>query len=70
MAVGLNMAAIALRVLQQQCLDRRIPDEDTLKREVAAWEHQRKAEQAAIDWRFSVTDARKKLARLSPSLPA
>ena len=66
----LNMAAIALRVLQQQCLDRRIPDADTLKREIAAWEHQRNAEQATIDWRFSVTDARKKLARLYPSLPA
>lgn len=65
----LNMAAIALRVLQQQCLDRRLPDEDTLRREIAAWEHQRNAEQATIDWRFSVTDARKKLERLYPSLP-
>ena len=67
---GLHMAAIALRVLLQQCLDRRIPDADTLKREMAAWEHQRNAAQAPIDWRFSVTDARKKLERLSPSLPA
>jgi hypothetical protein len=66
----LNMAEIELSVLQQQCLDRRIPDEDTLKREIAAWEHQRNAEQATIDWRFSVTDARKKLERLYPSLPA
>ena len=65
-----HMAAIALRVLQQQCLDRRLPDEDTLKREIAAWEHQRNAAQAPIDWRFSVTEARKKLERLSPSLPA
>jgi len=66
----LNMAEIELSVLQQQCLDRRIPDEDTLKHEIAAWEHQRNAAQATIDWRFSVTDARKKLARLYPSLPA
>jgi len=66
----LNMAEIELSVLQQQCLDRRIPDEDTLKSEIAAWEHQRNAEQATIDWRFSGTDARKKLARLYPSLPA
>jgi hypothetical protein len=66
----LNMAAIELRVLQQQCLDRRLPDDDTLKRASAAWEHQRNAEQATIDWRFSVTDARKKLERLYPSLPA
>src|SRR5262249_9039713 len=59
-----------LSVLQRQCLDRRIPDDDTLKSEIAAWEHQRNAEQATIDWRFSVTDARKKLERLYPSLPA
>jgi DDE superfamily endonuclease len=66
----LHMAAIALRVLQQQCLDRRIPDAATLTREIAAWAPQRNAEQATIDWRFPVTDARKKLQRLYPSLPA
>jgi DDE superfamily endonuclease len=66
----LHMAEIELRVLQQQCLDRRIPDEATLTREIAAWEKQRNAEQATIDWRFSVTDARKKLKRLYPSLPS
>ena len=65
----LNMAEIELSVLQHQCLDRRIPDEATLTREIAAWEEQRNAEQATIDWRFSVTDARKKLKRLYPSLP-
>jgi DDE superfamily endonuclease len=66
----LNMAEIELSVLQQQCLDRRIPDADTLTREIAAWEHQRNAEQATIDWRFSVSDARQKLERLYPSLPS
>lgn len=64
----LHMAAIALRVLQPQCLDRRMPDEATLTRESAAWEAQRNAEQATIDWRCSVTEARKKLKRLYPSL--
>jgi len=66
----LNMAEIELSVLQQQCLDRRMPDEATLTREIAAWEKQRNAEQATIDWRFSITDARKKLKRLYPSLPS
>ena len=66
----LNMAEINLSVLQQQCLDRRIPDEATLKREMASWEHQRNTEQATIDWRFSVSDARHKLKRLYPSLPS
>jgi uncharacterized small protein (DUF1192 family) len=63
----LNMAEIELSVLQRQCLARRIPDEATLKREIAAWEAQRNKEQATIDWRFSVTDAREKLKRLYPS---
>jgi len=66
----LNRAEIELRVLQPQCLKRRIPEEETLKHEIAAWEKQRNTEQATIDWRFSVTDAREKLKRLYPSLSA
>lgn len=66
----LNMAEMEFSVLQHQCLDRRIPDEATLTREIAVWEELRNAEQATIDWRFSVTEARKKLKRLYPSLPA
>ena len=66
----LNMAEIECSVLQPQWLDRRIPDEATLTREIAAWEHQRNTEQATIDWRFSVSDARHKLKRLYPSLPS
>jgi hypothetical protein len=64
----LHRAAIELRVLQQQCLDRRIPEEETLQHEIAAWAKQRNAEQATIDWRCSVTDAREKLKRFYPSL--
>lgn len=64
----LNMAEIELSVLQRQCLDRRIPNEATLKDEIVAWEVRRNQEQATIDWRFSVTDAREKLKRLYPSL--
>jgi hypothetical protein len=66
----LNMAEIECSVLQQQCLERRIPDEATLTREMAAWEPQRNREQATIDWRFSIADARNKLKRLYPSLLA
>jgi hypothetical protein len=66
----LNMAEIELSVLQRQCLDRRIPDEETLKREITAWEEYRNTERATIDWRFSVTNAREKLKRLYPSPPS
>lgn len=65
----LNMAEIELSVLQRQCLDRRIADQATLKREIAAWELERNEEKATIDWRFSISDAREKLKRLYPSTP-
>jgi DDE superfamily endonuclease len=63
----LNLAEIEFSVLQRQGLDRRRPNEPALTRAVAAWETHRNAQQATIDWRFSVTDARKKLQRLYPS---
>ena len=63
----LNMAEIEFSVLAGQCLDRRLPDSDTVRTEVAAWETQRNAEQAKIHWRFTADKARAKLERLYPS---
>jgi hypothetical protein len=37
----LNMAEIELSVLNRQCLNRRIPDQDSLKLEISAWEEER-----------------------------
>ncbi len=62
----LNMAEIELSVLSRQCLDRRIPDQETLTTEVAAWEADRNAMQATVDWRFTTEDARIKLKHLYP----
>jgi hypothetical protein len=64
----LNMAEIEMSVLSRQCLDRRIPDEATLKREVKAYEDRRNAAKATINWRFTSGDARLKLHRLYPSI--
>ncbi len=64
----LNMAEIELSVLARQCLDRRIPDHETLAREAAAWESARNAAGRTVVWRFTTADARTKLARLYPSL--
>ena len=61
------MAEIELSVLGRQCLGRRLPDRDTLAREVAAWEAARNASSTAVDWRFTTSDARIKLKRLYPS---
>ena len=64
----LNMAEIELSVVARQCLACRIPDQDTLKREVAVWEEKRHAQSAKIAWRFTTEDARIKLKRLYPSI--
>jgi transposase len=63
----LNMAEIELSVLGRQCLSRRIPDQQTLRDEVAAWENRRNGDGASIDWRFTTQDARIKLKKLYPS---
>lgn len=64
----LNMAEIELSVLARQCLDRRIPDRDTLAREVAAWEAKRNAAGVTADWQFTTADARVKLKKLYPTI--
>jgi hypothetical protein len=63
----LNMAEIELSILTNQCLDRRIPDAAVLTQEVSAWERDRNAEHATVNWRFKVADARTKLKRLYPN---
>ncbi len=62
------MAEIELSILSNQCLDRRIPDFDPLKKEVTAWVNQRNDSATEMDWRFTTKDARIKLRRLYPSI--
>ena len=64
----LNMAESELSVLGGQCLDRRIPDEKTLRREVTAWLARRNEHNARADWQFTTTDARIKLKSLYPAI--
>jgi hypothetical protein len=60
----LNMAEIELSVLVGQCLDRRIADIETMRKEVKAWETDRNALGPDIKWRFTTEAARVKLSRL------
>jgi hypothetical protein len=64
----LDMAESELSVLSKQCLDRRIPDKQTLIEEVAAWQTERNKKHAKADWQFTTADARVRLKRLYPSL--
>jgi transposase len=64
----LNMAETELSILTKQCLDRRIPDQPTLRREVDAWQRTRNKAKSKIDWQFTTHDARIKLKKLYPSI--
>ncbi len=66
----LNIAEIELAVLSNMCLSQRIPDEDSLRKQVSANVHERNAKAAPVKWQFSVQDARRKLKRLYPSVLA
>ena len=65
----LNIAEIELSILGRQCLDRRIPDQQALAEEVAAWVHGRNASNGRVDWHFTTDDARTRLKRLYPINP-
>jgi transposase len=66
-ASWLNMVEIEIGVLRSQCLDRRIADSQTLASEIAAWQQQRNASGARIQWMFNAERARQKMERLYPS---
>ena len=57
-----------MSALTRQCLRRRIPELDIMRREVAAWQTQRNAAQTDIHWRFTTDDARIKLRTLYPNI--
>ena len=64
----LNMAECEFSVLSRQCLNRRLPDIDTVNQEVQAWVAARNRAEATVNWRFTTEDARIKLKQLYPTL--
>ena len=64
----LDMAEIEIGVMARQCLNRRIPDQSALRREVGAWQQQRNRDAIRVDWRFTTSDARIKLKSLYPPI--
>jgi len=64
----LDMAEIEIGVLSRQCLNKRIPDQETLRSEIEKWEKKRNQETICVNWRFTTEDARIKLKSLYPSI--
>ena len=52
------MAEIGLNVLMGQCLNRRIDNMETIKKEARAWQTHRNNKEAKIKWRFTFEGAR------------
>src|SRR5262245_57580733 len=64
----LDLAESELGVLSSQCLDRRIPDKQTLIDEIAAWEQDRNTRHTKANWHFTTSTARIKLKHLYPAI--
>ena len=64
----LNMAEIEFSALKRQCLDCRVPNQETLKQKIAEWEQHRNEKMIKANWQFKTEDARVKLRRLYPSI--
>jgi len=64
----LDLAESELGILTSQCLDRRIPDKQTLIEEIASWERERNTNHTKADWQFTTKNARIKLKHLYPSI--
>ena len=63
-----NMAETEIRIMNGQCLNRRLASQTQIALEVASWENQRNAAQARIHWTFTLAAARRKLRKLYPSI--
>ena len=68
-ASWLNM--IEIRVVQRQCLNRRMPDRTTLETGTAAWEKPRNERQVQVNRTFTAKKARERMASAypTPTLP-
>ena len=60
-ASWLNVAEIEIGVMDTECTRRRIPEKETLRQEVMAWERKRNKRKCKIDWKFTRDKADKKL---------
>ncbi len=64
----LDIAEIGINIMTRQCLNRRIPDIETLKAELKAWNDEYNNNPAAINWQFSNETSRVKLMALYPDI--
>ena len=62
----LDMAEIEIGIMDRQALAKPIPDLESFKEQIRIWTIKRNSECQKINWQFTTTDARIKLAKLYP----
>ena len=66
----LNMADIEFSVLARACLKGRNPCEDTLQKNISAYQAERNVAGATVNWWLATQNARTKMRRLCPDISA
>jgi hypothetical protein len=64
----INMAETEIRIMNGQCLNRRMESQKVIAGEVASWEQKRNIQEARIHWTFTLAAARRKLRKVYPSI--
>ncbi|MGC8838505.1 MAG: transposase [Anaerolineae bacterium] len=62
----LNMVEVEFSILARQCLRRRLPDLESVRREVEAWARARNGARATVQWRLTTSEAQGRLHHLYP----
>ena len=64
----LDIAEIGINIMTRECLDRRIPGIDELKKELKSWNDSYDKDPTPIKWQFRASDSRIKLKSLYPDI--
>lgn len=64
----LDIAEIGINIMTRECLDRRIPDIETLRRELDEWNQTYNKDPSPVNWQFKEADSRIKLKKLYPDI--
>lgn len=64
----LDIAEIGINIMTRECLDRRIPDIETLRKELKEWNDAYNENPSPVNWQFQTSDSRIKLKKLYPDI--
>lgn len=64
----LDIAEIGINIMTRECLDRRIPDIETLRNELKEWNDAYNKNPSPVNWQFKTSDSRIKLKKLYPNI--